>query len=181
MRAAPFALTGAQPSGLLGSWESARARLNNLCGQNSARSAEICAIFQRDILPHTQPDGKSSGASNPSLVAFADQSGGVVDLSAEHASCMITAVVPDTHDADGGSRHDHSCSRHEYAGEICAAGFRSTLCRLGSKPVKLRTSKCFPVCPRKRTFDLRVNEYTEAACASTSARRAAVKREYYAP
>jgi len=24
---------------------------NNLCGRNSARSAEICAIFQRDILP----------------------------------------------------------------------------------------------------------------------------------
>jgi CheY-like chemotaxis protein len=30
----------------------------------------------------------------------------------------------------------------------------------GSKPVSLEVSKCFPVCPRKRTFDLRVNDYT---------------------
>jgi hypothetical protein len=29
----------------------------------------------------------------------------------------------------------------------------------GSKPVSLEVSKCFPVCPRKRTSDLRVNEY----------------------
>jgi hypothetical protein len=29
--------------------------------------------------------------------------------------------------------------------------------RIGAK---LRTSKCFPICPRKRTSDLRVNEYT---------------------
>jgi hypothetical protein len=30
---------------------------------------------------------------------------------------------------------------------------------LGSKPVSLEVSKCFPVCPQKRTSDLR-NEYT---------------------
>jgi hypothetical protein len=29
----------------------------------------------------------------------------------------------------------------------------------GSKPVKLRASRCFPVCPRKQTSDLRVNEH----------------------
>ena len=32
--------------------------------------------------------------------------------------------------------------------------------RVGSKPVGLKTSKSFPVSPRKRTSDLRVNEYT---------------------
>ena len=32
----------------------------------------------------------------------------------------------------------------------------------GSKPVSLEVSKSFPVCPRKRTSDLRVNEYTFA-------------------
>jgi PleD family two-component response regulator len=26
--------------------------------------------------------------------------------------------------------------------------------------ISLEVSKCFPVCPRKRTFDLRVNDYT---------------------
>ena len=36
----------------------------------------------------------------------------------------------------------------------------SRTCLTGSKAVKLRTSKCFPICPRKRTSDLRVNEYT---------------------
>src|SRR5262249_31364281 len=30
----------------------------------------------------------------------------------------------------------------------------------GSQAVKLRTSKRFPVCPRKRTSDVRVYEYT---------------------
>jgi hypothetical protein len=29
----------------------------------------------------------------------------------------------------------------------------------GQKPVKLRTSKCFPICLQKQTFDLRVYEY----------------------
>jgi hypothetical protein len=34
--------------------------------------------------------------------------------------------------------------------------------RLGSKPVSLEVSKCVPVCPRKRTSDVRVNEYTRS-------------------
>ncbi len=37
--------------------------------------------------------------------------------------------------------------------------------RCGSKPVSLGVSKCFPVCPRKRTSDLRVNEYTAGSAA----------------
>jgi hypothetical protein len=32
--------------------------------------------------------------------------------------------------------------------------------RLGSKAASLEVSRCFPVCLRKRTSDLRVNEYT---------------------
>jgi hypothetical protein len=32
--------------------------------------------------------------------------------------------------------------------------------RWGSKPVSLEVSKCFRVCPQKRTSDLRVNEDT---------------------
>jgi hypothetical protein len=42
--------------------------------------------------------------------------------------------------------------------------------RLGSKPVKLRMGKCFPVCPRNRTSDLRVNGVrTTSRSASRSA------------
>jgi hypothetical protein len=49
------------------------------------------------------------------------------------------------------------------------------------KTSKAQNEQMFSGLPPKADFDLRVNEYTEAACASTSARRAAVKREHYAP
>jgi hypothetical protein len=39
----------------------------------------------------------------------------------------------------------------------------------GSKPVSLKVSKCFPVCLRKRTSDLRVNEYTPGGPISVQA------------
>jgi hypothetical protein len=45
------------------------------------------------------------------------------------------------------------------SGARCIAEFRSGLVGLGSKPVMLRARKCFPVCPRKQTSDLRVSEY----------------------
>src|SRR5262245_2684992 len=43
------------------------------------------------------------------------------------------------------------------AGDCCAAAFQSSPCRSWVKSGKLRMSKCCPLCPRKQTFDLRVN------------------------
>src|SRR6266478_9216634 len=42
---------------------------------------------------------------------------------------------------------------------FCAAKSSAAHVSVGSKPVSLEVSKCFLVCPRKRTSDLR-NEYT---------------------
>jgi hypothetical protein len=51
----------------------------------------------------------------------------------------------------------------------------------GSKAVKLRTNKCFPICPRKRTSDLRVNEYAalEEAAAEIERLVATIKIAHY--
>ena len=37
---------------------------------------------------------------------------------------------------------------------------RGRQCRLGVKTGNSRMEECFPICPRKRTSDLGVNEYT---------------------
>src|SRR5262249_60874252 len=53
------------------------------------------------------------------LTYHSRRSGGFVDVSPEQTNCVTTDVVTDTHDADGDSRHDHSCSTNEQAGELC--------------------------------------------------------------
>ncbi len=58
-------------------------------------------------------------------------------------------------------RRDFHCRPHRRKTiTMVSASLHNSLVRNGSEPVKLRLSKCFPICSRKQSSDLRIYEYT---------------------